>query len=201
MKKILTVLFLLAIVTISIFADEYTVSTYTFYDKTYFDAEEMEIRYDDKTKKFYMRYSPEWIIFPKTVWMEFTKDDLISMRNTAKKALEWKEIAIKNNVDITKELPDSVLYSYLYEKSNSDYYKGSSRVPVLFYFISSDNLTCLLINGDKTKTTTNRYIDIEFIDQIIMDIEEFANAISEETIQDAINKHNNNNVLSDTLFK
>lgn len=87
MKKILTVLFLLAIVTISIFADEYTVSTYTFYDTTYFDAKEMEIRYDDKTKKFYMRYSPEWFIYRKTVWMEFTEDDLISMRNTAKKAL------------------------------------------------------------------------------------------------------------------
>lgn len=38
-----------------------------------------------------------------------TQADLDILRKTADKALEWKEIALKNKVEITKEIPNSEL--------------------------------------------------------------------------------------------
>lgn len=199
MKKT-CLLFLFALVLACfVFAEEYTVSTYSFTDPDYYSEKTMRIRFDDETKEYMFQFSNSY----STLWMVFTEKDLESMRLTAQKALEWEKIAIDNKAQVSKEIPNSTIYMELYESSSS-FYSGTTKVPVTFTFIATEGagLTCLMIVGGKTTATSNRYIDIEFQGQLLIgkEIQLFADAISEETITNGINKHNNATSVADDLF-
>ena len=182
-----------------VFADEYTVSTYSFTDPDYFTEETMRVRYEDETNEYMFQFSTSY----STLWMVFTEKDLESMRLTVQKALEWEKIAIDNKAQVSKDIPNSSIYMELYESSSS-FYSGATKVPVTFTFVATEGagLTCLMIVGGKTTASSNKYIDIEFQGQLLIgkEIQMFADAISEDTIANGIKKHNDATSVADDLF-
>ncbi|MBR2281576.1 MAG: hypothetical protein IJ863_03020 [Spirochaetales bacterium] len=182
-----------------IFATEYTVSSYTYMDPKYYTDETMKIRYEDETNDYMFYVSDSY----QTIWMVFTEEDLNIMRNTAQKALEWQKVALENKVEVSKEIPNSQLSMKIAEKSGSSFYSGSYKVPVRFNFVSTEGagLTVLMLVGGSTTASSNKYIDLEFVGQWIMDIQGFADAISEKTISEAISKHNSASSNAEELFK
>jgi len=198
MKRVLVLFFVALICMGSIFSDEYTVASYPYYEGTFGTRKTMKIRYDDETDKYMFYVSNSF----STHWMVFTAEDLNTMRKSVEKALEWKDIALKNKAEVSKTIPDSEFMVELVESSSTDFFKGVNKVKVQFAFASTENaaLTSLLIVGGTTPSSSNRYIKLEFEGQIILDIQEFADAISEESINAEIKKHNESVSKADSLF-
>lgn len=203
MKKI-CLLFLFTLVSIiSLFAEEYTISSYDYIDLDS-DSRTMQIKYDDGRGVYAFQASDYF----SSKTMIFTEEDLNSMRVMVQKALEWQNIAIENKASVTKEIPNSKIYMVVGDYIGSTQYVGAKKVPVTFNFYSKfypeDDIvfTALMIVGGSTTATSNEFIDIEFQSQIIADtdIQHFADAISEETFKNAIEKHNNDAKIADDLF-
>lgn len=198
MKKVFFIFCILLVGITSTFADEYTVATYPILETNYWTEDNVTIRYEDETGQFMFYDGNSY----STLWMIFTAEDLNTMRKTAEKALEWKKIALENKAEVSKEIPDSMIYVELAESSGSSFYMGARKVPVSFNFVSTTNaeLIAILVVGGSTTASTNKYIDLEFTGQAILDIQAFADAISEESINEAIKKHNDAISNANDLF-
>ena len=187
-KRICLLLVLFAV--INVFADEYVISKIKYYDGDYY-TRELSLKYSDKNDEYYLFRST----YSRSYWYTLTSDSLDKLRNNLAKTKEWEQLAKANKSTITKELPDSVIEVEGTMKSGSEWYFTSSDIPLSFHFMSNiaddhESVALYLLGGEKG-TTKNKYITIEFESMLIVDsqIDDFINAISEETINEAKLKH------------
>lgn len=205
MKKVVSILLFAFVAMCFVFADEYVVSSYSYTDPDFGSEETVNIRYNDDADDgdFFMFVISDYF---STKVLMFTKEDLESMRITAQKALEWQKTAVDNKAEVVKEIPNSKLRMIMGEIMGSSTYVGITSVSFNFASIVDEDTgnvnTAMMIRSESTTDISNEFIDLDFPVQLIMDkdIQHFADAISEDTIQKAIDKHNNDAKIADDLF-
>lgn len=199
MKKVFaSFLVLLAVVT-GVYSDEYVISKIECIDADYFTNREVTLKYDDEENMFYLcRYE-----YNKAYWFDLTVSQLNSLRATVKKAQEWSKQAKENKSTIRKEIPNSQLSCPVTMKWGNDWYTGTRSTSFQFMFVSSfegeTGITSILWSGSSPSSRQNSYIDLEFDSVILLntEIDDFAEAISEKTVNTAINKHNQEKKAAD----
>lgn len=205
MKKVVLILLFAFVAMCFVFADEYVVSSYSYTDPDFGSEETVNIRYNDDDGDLFMFVISDYF---STKVLMFTKEDLESMQITAQKALEWQKTAVDNKAEVVKEIPNSKLRMIIGEIMGSSTYVGKTKVSVSFNFASivdedTGNVnTAMMIRSESTTDISNEFIDLDFPAQLIIDedIQHFADAISEDTIQKAIDKHNNDVKIGNDLF-
>ncbi len=197
MKRVLCLVFVV-LLSVNSFCDEYVVSKFSYYDSDFY-SHEMTLKYSDKNNEFYLFRST----YSRSYWFTLTPEKLDALRNNLTKVKEWEKVAKDNKSTITKELPDAIINVEGTMKSGSDWYFTSSDIPLNFFFMSniSDDheSVALYLPGGEKGSTKNKYITIEFESMLLADaqIDDFIKAISEETINEAILKHENEKNTAD----
>lgn len=187
MKKILTVLLGLFIMSASAFADEFYISSFDCVEAEHYHDREISLKYDDEDDIFYLYQS----FYSSSYWFTLTPAKLELLRKNIAKAQEWTKLARENKTKVTKQLPDSTIKVPGAKRSGNDWYTTRYDLTLDFFFISviddSSDLVTLMIRGDEEESRQNQFIDIEFESVIFLNdqIDAFAKAISEETIQAA----------------
>lgn len=189
MKRVLCLVFIF-FVSIQAFCDEYVISKIKCYDSTFYSCE-LTFKYNDKEDEYYIFRST----YSRSYWFTLTPEKLNALRNNLTKVKEWEKVAKDNVVELSKELPDSVIEVEGTMKSGADWYYSRFDIPLKFYFMShmTDEIksVALAILGGEKESTKNKYITIEFEDVTFIDsqIDDLIDAISEETVKEAILKH------------
>lgn len=188
MKKIFLILSFLVCGLSAMFADEFVVSSVGCSNaKTFYD-EEITLKYDDKANVFYLFRSD----YSRIYWYTLTPEKLKQLRENVKKAQEWAQLAAEKKSSISKEIPNSTIKVPVTMKRGNDWYTSSYDMTLYFKFISSfdekNGLTSLLIAGNAVSARQNRYCELEFESVVFINtsLDKFAEAISEESVNRAI---------------
>lgn len=204
MKRLFWCFLILSFVGSFLAADEYVIGKVSYYDYEYGNPETINFKYDDKEKIFYLQ-TADWLT---TGWVELSSAQLVSLRSTLKKALDWTKIAEDNGSEIKKEIPDSTITSNVTWTSGDNWYKNNSwdKLSIHSHFIAAgekgETLSTLLMIAGKVTSSSNKYEKYEFPTLVLLkpNIENFLEVISEENIQSVINKHNESKKAED-LFQ
>lgn len=184
------------------FADEYVISkiecveTQNLYDR------ELTLKYDDEDNVFYLFRST----YSRSYWFTLNPSKLEQLRQNLIKTQEWGKLAKDNKSSIKKEIPNSVIKVSGTMKSGNDWYTTYKDIPLKFFFVSSFSddfeIVSLMLVGDEQESKQNQFIDIEFESVLFLnsEIDDFANAISKETVDNAIKKHTEEKQAAD-IFK
>lgn len=187
MKRLFFVLFLLLFLSSYLYADNYMISTIRGYDKNR-DIIELYFNYDDELNLYFLERRELFF----TYWYQLYPDDIKQLRENLYKAKDWAKIAKENKTDISKAIPNSISSKgiMLYDSS---WYTTERNITLRFVFASKENGTVSAIGlaGDGEKTKQNQFLNINF--EIILfftnQIDDFINAISPTTIEQAKAKH------------
>ena len=179
MKKIITLILLMMLVTIYATADQYIYSkgkcNQIISSKQ--ATVEYELRYDDTNDDIW---------FVRNVGNSFsafliTKKNMANVRNAVDKYFEWEKIAVKNQKTIQKDMPDANFDS---QEILSAYGQNfNSEVNIYFTFFSQNaKLHQFVIRGKKLTGNMDDYYFSK------SQVEEFSKLISEEKITEFKNK-------------
>lgn len=191
MKKLVIFLSVLILGLSAVFADEYPVSTIKAFDVKDYYEQELTLKYDDSENVYYLFRST----YRGSYWFTLTPTKLEKLRATVKKAQEWSAIAIEKKTSVKKELPDSELKVPGTLHSGSDWYTTRWDLTLKYHFVAEVNdttsIVSILLVGDEEASRQNQYMDIEFPSYVFINsqIDDLANAISEETIKKAKENH------------
>ena len=192
MKRMIC-LFLVMLMGVVAFADEYVISKIKCLDTEFYYSREITFKYDDEDDVYYFYRSG----YSLSYWFTLTPDEVEKLRNVLIKVKEWGKIAKENKATISKEIPDSVIEVEGTMKSGNSWYVTRREIPLHFFFISSFSddaeLTSLTIVGGEVESKQNQFVGIEFEDVLFINtsIDDFIKAISKETVEEAKRKHAN----------
>lgn len=198
MKKLVILIGLFIFAAGLLAADEYVIGQISYYEPDYGNPESINFKYEDTDKIFYLQTS-DWYT---TGWVEISNDQLISLRKTLQKCLDWAKIAEESGTEVKKELPDSTIISSVTWKSGDEWHKNATwdKINIHTHFIAIENEhPMVLILANKIQSNDNKYLKYEFPTMIMpMDnIRDFIQVISEDNIQDVIAKHENSKKAED----
>lgn len=191
MKRFIIVFCLFVLFAATLYADEFIISEIQCYadNGVGINDEEINFKYDDESNVYYLQRST----FLDSYWFYIYPSDLEKLRANLAKAKEWSKIAKDNKVDVTKEIPNSTISIEATMKSSNDWYHTRRNIPLKFFFVADmeEQICMFIIKGGAQKSLKNEYIEIEFEDLIFVEdqIDDFIDAISPETIEKAIAKH------------
>ena len=200
MKRLLSTLILSLFIN-SISADEILIykgnaSHYNEFLSGMTDAQ-FSIKYDTE-KKIYYFFSSD--IMNKG-WVKLTESQLVKIRGTLKKYLDWEKTAVDNQVEINKEFPESALYSDVIWNFGEDWYSSSLTMSFKFFSQSKTRHQFILFSN-KVSARSNEFIDYK-IETFYFDkknVNNFIDGISEEAIKNIISEAEKNKEIED-LFK
>jgi len=111
-----------------------------------------------------------------------SESDIVSLRKTIDKYLEWEALAVEKQVTLEKAIPDSTISGPVVFRFGDDWYSASA-LELYFSFLSqNENRHQLVINSNKVESRTNSFIDYK-IETLYLDKEQvllFKDGISEE---------------------
>jgi hypothetical protein len=141
------------------------------------------VMFEPETSRYFLAFDktdPRFII-------ELTEAQLKQLMKIFEKYLEWEAIAIKNQVEIDKPIPDGIIKTTVYWLYR-DSWHISRDFDLRAQFLSRDKKTHhLKLSAQKVWSTTNRNIDFG-MDFLFLDRDmaaAFNQGISEESIQRA----------------
>ncbi len=204
MSKFLRCLLLIFFLGSYLCADEYVIDKISYYDFDTRIIKEMNFKYDDKRNIYYLQTSD----FLTTAWIEITPDQLVCLRNTVKKSVDWANIAKENSTTVEKELPDSTITTDVIWSSGGEVYKNASwnKLDIHIHFVSvfenPNTVTSILLYAGKVSASNNKYENYEFPGVVMIDeqITDFSEIISENNINNAKDKHKEEKKVQD-LFQ
>ena len=200
MKRVLSTLILSLFIN-SISAEEILIykgkaSHYNEFLSGMTDAQ-FSIKYDTE-KKIYYFFSSD--IMNKG-WVKLTELQLVKIRGTLKKYLEWEKTAVDKQVEINKEFPESALYSDVIWNFGEDWYSSSLTMSFKFFSQSKTRHQFILFSN-KVSARSNEFIDYKietfYFDK--KDVNNFIDGISDEAIKNIISEAEKNKEIED-LFK
>lgn len=197
-KKIILGLFFVLIASMfNVYSDEYVIGKINCFDANHIIK--MNFKYDDEEKVFYINRTDE---YGKTYWFTVTNDQINTIRQSLGKCKEWIKIAKENQVDVSKELPNSKLSVPGAMKWSDDFYVSLYNLSLEFYFVAVNGTSVLAIKGNKVRSSANQFIDLKWNDVMLIesDVDIFIDVISQENIDAEIKKHDEKKKDSDDLF-
>ncbi len=201
MKNNKFIILFLFLFSFTLFSDEYAIfiSNGYVYNDVWKNLTETQfaIKYNDKEKIFYF-YVQDYLT---KGWINYSSEDINTLRNALNKYIEWEKTAVENKVKIEKILPISVLKSSVSWKYGDDWYYGSGLSTNFTFFSQTIEWHQLVISSNKIESNSNEYIDFK-IDPIYLDkshVVSLLEGISEESIKKVIDE-NEKNKKNEDLF-
>ncbi len=199
MKRLLTLIAVLFMGLSAISADEYVISKIDCVAADGFYDRELTFKYDDEENVYYICRST----YSSAYWFILTPAKLEKFRANLNKVQEWSKLAKENKASISKELPDSKISVYGIMKRGNDWYSTRWNIDLNFFFISQINeeseIISLLLRGGEEESIQNEFVDIEFESVAFFnyEIDSLISAISNETIEAAKTRHDQEKTISD----
>ncbi len=199
MKRLLTLIAVLFMGLSAVFADEYVISKVDCIAADGLYDRELTFKYDDELNVYYIFRST----YSAAYWFTLTPAKLEKFRENLNKVQEWSKLAKEKKASISKELPDSKISVEGAMKRGNNWYSTSWNIDLNFFFISQINdgaeIISLLLRGGEEESIQNEFVDIEFESVVFLnsEIDSLISAISNETIEEAKNKHAHEKITSD----
>lgn len=154
-KKLLSILFLLSSL-FYLYSNEYLLFTgkTNKYNELLKDFTNVDyaIKYDDQKDIFYFKI-PDWL---DTAWIHLSWKDMQQLRKNFEKYFEWESVAIKNEEEIKKDLPDSTITTNITWNSGDNWYYDKNFVLNFVFFSQSKTCHQLVLHTSKA-TGSNRF--------------------------------------------
>jgi len=132
--------------------------------------------------------------------LEFTVEDIKHLKAVLEKYLNWEEIAVTNQVEIYKEIPESIFDTkILYKKKNNDEYIKENIIFKMLFYSVNENEHYLVIEGRMFEKRTFGLLDEPYYISKNSVIEIY-DSISEENIEKYIEEYENR-IKIEELFK
>ena len=110
------------------------------------------IKYDDQKDIFYFQI-PDWL---DTAWIHLSWKDMQQLRKNFEKYFEWESVAIKNEAEIKKDLPDTTITTNITWNSGDNWYYDKNFVLNFVFFSQSKTYHQLVLHTSKA-TGSNRF--------------------------------------------
>ncbi len=132
--------------------------------------------------------------------LEFTVEDIKHLKAVLEKYLNWEEIAVTNQVEIYKEIPESIFDTkILYKKKNNDEYIKENIIFKMLFYSVNENEHYLVIEGRMFEKRTFGLLDEPYYISKNSVIEIY-DSINEENIEKYIEEYENR-IKIEELFK
>lgn len=197
MKKIIVVLISILCFSYT-YAEEIKIGSVEYLDAKYADlsytnSDSFDFKYDTEKDMYYIK-TTTWI---DAGWIHITPEQLTNLRNSLAKAKDWCKIAIDNESEITKEIPNSQLSSKVIWSFGDDWHTSYNKIQITFTFMSLKSdygniICCLGIQSSKIDASDNEFITYSLPQMLISEdsLDNFIYVISESNISSVLDKYN-----------
>jgi hypothetical protein len=190
MKRLLLLLVFFSVGCLS-FSDEYVIfagdcSVYNDLLKTFTDSS-YAIKFDDEQKLFYL-FTADFLT---KGWVILSSDDLATLRNCLDKFLEWEKTAVEKNVEIEKEIPNSMISTKVGWKYGDDWYQAGDLDVHFTFFSQSGSRHQLVIESNKVVSSQNQFVSFK-LGQLYLEKDQviaLSRGILEQSLNKAIAEH------------
>jgi len=111
-----------------------------------------------------------------------SESDIVSLRKTIDKYLEWEALAVEKQVTLDKAIPDSTISGPVVFRFGDDWYSANGLEPYFLFVSMNENSHELVIGSNKVESRTSSFIDYK-IETLYLDKDQvlpFKDGISEE---------------------
>ncbi len=160
-------------------------------------ANQFAIKYDDDKKIYYLYVNNAL----NKGWIHVSAENLIVLRNSLNKYLEWEKKAIANKVKIEKKIPNSDIETSVTWNYGDDWFSADNLKIEFTFFSQTEKLHQFVISTNVVNAESNEYIDFK-VDSLYLNkdqVEALLKGISDVSIEKA-KKENEQKKKNEELF-
>ena len=120
-----------------------------------------------------------------------SSDDLTTLRNCLDKFLEWEKTAAEKNLEIEKEIPNSMISTKVGWRYGDDWYQAADLDVHFTFFSQSGSRHQLVIESNKVVSSQNQFVSFK-LGQLYLEKDQviaLARGILEQSVDKVVAEH------------